>query len=62
MKNLVHEYQLIGIESKKVYMEGKSRADCFRKLQKQHPYFIEHNGRKQAVQRLYPEALVLVRG
>lgn len=61
MINLVHEYQLVGIESKKVYVKGKSKASCFRKLQKRHPYFTEHNGRKQAEQRLYPEALVIVR-
>lgn len=56
----MREVQLIGKESEKVYVKGKSKAECLRKLQKKYPYFERINNRKRSNNQLYPETLIFV--
>ncbi len=56
-------YQAIGIKTKKVYAKG-TKADCFRTLQKKHPYFVkdaDHIHGKQTVNQVYPETMIIRR-
>lgn len=46
--------KIIGLESKKVYVEGY-KADCFRELQKKYPFV------KRGQEKVYPEPLLVVK-
>ncbi len=56
--------KMIGKETKNVYVKGKTRAECFRKLQEKYPYYVEdenHTHGKQTITIVYPEPLLVVR-
>lgn len=54
----------IGIESGKVYVSGKYRSECFRKLNEDYPTYAEKvgtQGRNALIDPLFPEPLKIVR-
>lgn len=58
-------YQLIGKESKEIYVKGRNKSDCFRNLHRKYPTldYSSNRSRKKGrtVNSIYPEALILIR-
>jgi len=54
---------VVGCESKKVYSEGKTKAECMRKLSEKYPYTYSKKRKKQVLHvGLYPEKLKIKKG
>lgn len=62
MNNPGVSYEVIGLDSKKLYVKGESRAACLRKLKDEYPEF-EHGSkrRKKGFRSIYPETLIINR-
>lgn len=56
-------YAIVGAITKLPYVEG-TKAECFRKMNEEHPYFVEdvnHKNGRRMVDRVYKEPLVLIK-
>ena len=55
-------WMAVGYESRKIYAKGKTKAECFRILQKKYPYKkSERSKRTNTDQPVYKEPLIITK-